>query len=115
MSTSTGGLALKRCLAVMPVQHRLKPDATESRATGFADGRGERRVGKLRFCNKPAGGHRPATWWAEREKQGTAERSGEGREGPGRVRATATLRWQLYDVGAAPAFRRDFKIESCLY
>jgi hypothetical protein len=53
-------------LAVMPVQHRLKPDATE--LGNWLRGRRERRVGKLRFCNKPAGGHRPATWWVEREK-----------------------------------------------
>ena len=53
-------------LAVMPVQQRLKPDATE--LGSWLRGRRERRVGKLRFCNKPAGGHRPAIWWVEREK-----------------------------------------------
>jgi len=53
-------------LAVMPVQHRLKPDA---KALGdWLRMRKERRVGKLRFCNKPATGHSPAAWWVEKEK-----------------------------------------------
>ena len=50
-------------LAVMPVQHHLKPDAT---ALGnWLRSQKERRVGKLRFCNKPATGHTPAIWWVE--------------------------------------------------
>ena len=46
-------------LGVMPVQHHLKPDAT---ALGlWLRSRKERRVGKLRFCNKPATGSPPAS------------------------------------------------------
>ena len=53
-------------LAVMPAQHRLKPDA---HALGnWLRSTKERRVGKLRFRNKPATGHTPAIWWVEREK-----------------------------------------------
>ena len=53
-------------LAVMPPQHSLKPDA---HALGlWLRSQKDRRVGKLRFCNKPATGHTPAIWWVEREK-----------------------------------------------
>jgi hypothetical protein len=52
-------------LTVMPVQHNLKPDA---QALGFwLRSKKERRIGKLRFRNKPATGHSPALWWAEEE------------------------------------------------
>ena len=52
-------------LAVMPVQHNLKPDAT---ALGYwLRSQKDRRVGKLRFRNKAATGHSPALWWVEEE------------------------------------------------
>ncbi len=50
-------------LAVMPIQHHLKPDAD---ALGYwLRSRKERRIGKLRFCKKPATGHTPTIWWVE--------------------------------------------------
>ena len=50
-------------LAIMPPQHSLKPDA---QALGtWLRSQKERRVGKLRFCNKPATGHTPTIWWVE--------------------------------------------------
>ena len=50
-------------LGVMPVQHHLKPDA---KALGnWLRSRKERRVGKLRFCTKPATGAHPGIWWVE--------------------------------------------------
>ena len=50
-------------LAIMPPQHSLKPDA-QSLGTWLRSQK-DRRVGKLRFCNKPATGHTPTIWWVE--------------------------------------------------
>jgi hypothetical protein len=50
-------------LGVMPPQHHLKPDA---KALGnWLRSRKERRVGKLRFRNKPETGSTPGVWWVE--------------------------------------------------
>ena len=52
-------------LAVMPVQHSLKPDA---QALGFwLRSKKNRRIGKMRFRNKAETGHSPALWWVEEE------------------------------------------------
>jgi hypothetical protein len=55
-------------LSVMPVQHHLKPDAHSLGL--WLRLRKERRVGKLRFCNKPATGHTPMWWVENRAGQG---------------------------------------------
>jgi hypothetical protein len=53
-------------LGVMPVQHHLKPDAA---ALGYwLRSRKDRRIGKLRFCTKPATGHTPGIWCVEEEQ-----------------------------------------------
>lgn len=52
-------------LAVMPIQHHLKPDAE---ALGnWLRSKKERRIGGLRFCKQDATGRTPTIWWIEED------------------------------------------------